>query len=166
MAFREECRKEKRTETPSKHVQPTRRDQAPCGFRPSAHQPRLALTTHATACPRADNMALYSLFKVTVLCALFHEAAAVIRRQPPLTSIALRPCTWPPSPIGYHCDACAAAMTDQHPRSLLAHRTPAPGAARATTSPPLPTRAEALRSACTLRPTALTFSSGRLRAST
>ena len=37
------------------------------------------------ACPCADtnNMALYSLFKITALCALFQAAAAAVRRQPP-----------------------------------------------------------------------------------
>ena len=33
-------------------------------------------------------MALYSLLKITVLCALFHEAAAAVRRRPPCTCVA------------------------------------------------------------------------------
>merc|ERR1711935_328835 len=54
-------------------------------FNPQGHPPltgsqrRLPACpcTNPAACPCADNdMALYSLFKLTVLCALFHEAAA------------------------------------------------------------------------------------------
>ena len=43
------------------------------------------LTQPVPACaPCIDNMALYSLLKLTALCALFHEAAAVRRQTPPL----------------------------------------------------------------------------------
>ena len=46
----------------------------------------VAYTNHMPV--RADNnMTLYSLLKITVLCALFYEAAAAVRHQP----IALRP---------------------------------------------------------------------------
>ena len=45
------------------------------------------------ACPCADtnNMALYSLFKITALCALFQAAAAAERRQPPPAARRLAP---------------------------------------------------------------------------
>ena len=69
-------------------------------FNPQGHPPltgsqrRLPACpcTNPAACPCADNdMALYSLFKLTVLCALFHEAAAAVRRQPPRHTIPV-PC--------------------------------------------------------------------------
>jgi len=45
---------------------------------------------HSARLPvRADNnMTLYSLLKITVLCALFHEAAAAVRRRPPRAPVA------------------------------------------------------------------------------
>ena len=51
-------------------------------------RPWLALTPASTdattTCPCPDhNMALYSLFKITALCALFQAASAAVRRQPP-----------------------------------------------------------------------------------
>jgi len=36
-------------------------------------------------------MALYSLFKITALCALFQAAAAAVRRQPPPAARRLAP---------------------------------------------------------------------------
>ena len=61
-------------------------------------RPWLALTPASTdattTCPCPDhNMALYSLFKIPALCALFQAASAAVRRQPPPPYIALRPCT-------------------------------------------------------------------------
>ena len=97
---------------------PQSSDPEPTGRRPTSRQ--LALTPQ-TACPCADNMAL---FKITVLCALL-QAAAAVRRQPPASSFA------PRAPGLHHLypsarsllraslhqssDACTAAVTDPHP---------------------------------------------------
>ena len=76
----------------SEHVQPTRHlapsDPAPTSRRLALTPLWLALTPASTdattTCPCADNnMALYSLFKITALCALFQAATAAVRRQPP-----------------------------------------------------------------------------------
>ena len=88
--------KKSETETPSKRTRSAHKARpALLALRHPTHSPpaphRLAVTPAclptnpaAAACPCADNnMALYSLFKLTVLCALFHEAAAAVRRQPP-----------------------------------------------------------------------------------
>ena len=85
----------KANRAPSKRTRSTHKVQHLAPSDPAPTSRRLALTplwlaltpasTDATTtCPCADNnMALYSLFKITALCALFQAATAAVRRQPP-----------------------------------------------------------------------------------
>ena len=84
----------------------------------------------AAACPCADNMALYSLFKLTVLCALFHEAAAAVRRQPPPTPalfpahLSSEPPRLPGPSLHRSIHACHAATTALSPHRTRPRRAP------------------------------------------
>ena len=94
-------------------------------------------------------MALYSLFKITVLCALFHEAAAAVRRQPPpyqppvsrfapvhLASIAL-PSPLPLRPTLHQTSgACSATTATERPApASTAQATPACSGTRTEANP-------------------------------
>ena len=76
-------------------------------------------------------MALYSLFKITVLCALFQAAAAAVRRPPPAAArLALRACTWPPSPFHHRSrsDLRSTRLVVPAPLRRLLRPAPAPTA--------------------------------------
>ena len=134
--------KKSEQETPSKRTRSTHKARpALLALRHPTHSPpaphRLAVTPAclptnpaAAACPCADNMALYSLFKLTVLCALFHEAAAAVRRQPPPTPalfpahLSSEPPRLPGPSLHRSIHACHAATTALSPHRTRPRRAP------------------------------------------